>query len=670
MARGTGRAVGRRLRGPWSAPSVLLALACALILALFATNSDMGGDPSSPRGDGRYRPVLARGDGHMLFLMARSTAFDGDWRWDNDLARFGDPWSQRRTPTGRKGVPHPIGPALIWTPVLWLAQAGAVVVNLVGAEVPLHGYTAWHQRIVFFTSVLFAWGVAFLARAVARRWIGGRWAPTYGAVAVLLGTSVTYYATHMPSYGHAMDAFLSSAFLALWALTVGRTDVRRFVGLGGLLGLAALVRNQELALGVVVAVEILGRLIGVGRGVPGALPEGARPVGFALRLVGLGALTLAIALLVFTPQLAAWRVVHGAWLALPQGPHYTRWDSPLWMETLFSARNGFLSMHPIAYLGLLGLAALPRRSRLIAIGFVAAAFVEIYLCSIIYDWWGSASFGQRRLCNLSVPIAVGLAALLWRAGGLVARWRRVPRGVWHGVAVIGLGWFVAWNLAQVMMLRKGKAASGELRASCCQQVPAPMRAIAQPIYDAIGNPFALPASALFAAKYGVPLRRWDSAVGVFPLVPGLDDFLDGSWQKQRAVWDPADGGRAPFLLRGWGPIVKAAGGERRYRWTTAPRAEMLVPLLMPDGVKIAVWVHPGAARAVRLVWDDQVVAAPALTGGWQLIGFSLPRPQAGTHRLAIESDVGPAPAGALPVPAMPVGVAVGAIELSFLPARP
>jgi hypothetical protein len=668
MARGAARAVGQRLRGlrTMAAPSVVLAVACALILGLFATNSDMGGDPASPRGDGRYRPVLARGDGHMLFLMTRSTAFDGDWRWDNDLARFGDPWSQKRTPTGRKGIPHPIGPALIWTPVLWLAQAGAVVANVVGADIPLHGYTPWHQRIVFFTSVLFAWGTALLARAVARRWVGGRWAPTYGAVAVLLGTSLTYYATHMPSYGHAMDAFLSSAFLGLWALTLGRTDVRRFAGLGLLLGLAALVRNQELALGAVVAIEIVGRLIGIGRHVPGAVPDGVSPVRFALRLVGLGALTLAIAVVLFIPQLAAWRIVHGAWLALPQGPHYTRWDSPLWLETLFSARNGFLSMHPIAYLGLFGLLLLPRRARLVMVGFVATAVIQVYLCSIIYDWWGSASFGQRRLCNLSVPIGVGLAALVMQAGALVARWRRVPPTVWHGVAVIGLGWFVAWNLAQVLALRKGKAASGELRPSCCQQVPAPMRALAQPIYDRVGNPFAFPASALFAAEHEVPLRQWDRAVGVFPLVPGLDDFLDGKWKKLRATWDPSDGGKAPFVLRGWGPIVKAAAGQRRYRWTTAPRAELLVPLLMPDGVKLAIWIHPGAARGVRVLWDGAVVAAPALSDGWQLIGFALPRVTAGTHVLAIESEPGPAPAGPLPAPAMPVGVAVGAVELSFL----
>ena len=66
--------------------------ACALIVVMFFVNKDMGGDPMTPRGDGVYRPVLARGDGHMLYLMARSTALDFDWDFTNDLARFGDPW--------------------------------------------------------------------------------------------------------------------------------------------------------------------------------------------------------------------------------------------------------------------------------------------------------------------------------------------------------------------------------------------------------------------------------------------------------------------------------------------------------------------------------------------------------------------------------------------------
>src|SRR4029078_10264883 len=76
---------------------VLVLTTCVVVLAMYLFNQDMGRDPYSPRGDGRYRPVLARGDGHMLYLMPRSTALDLDWSLDNDLARFGDPWNEPRT---------------------------------------------------------------------------------------------------------------------------------------------------------------------------------------------------------------------------------------------------------------------------------------------------------------------------------------------------------------------------------------------------------------------------------------------------------------------------------------------------------------------------------------------------------------------------------------------
>ncbi|HEX3759388.1 MAG TPA: hypothetical protein VHW23_11810, partial [Kofleriaceae bacterium] len=169
--------------GRW--PRLMMAAAFAVILGMYCTNQDMGGQPEAPRGDGVYRPVLARGDGHMMYLMARSTALDGDWRFDNDLARFGDPWRQRTTRTGRKAIGHPIGPALVWTPLIWIAQAGAVVADALGARIELHGYTLWHQRFVFLSSALAACGAALLGARLARQLLGGAWAASYAAACVL-----------------------------------------------------------------------------------------------------------------------------------------------------------------------------------------------------------------------------------------------------------------------------------------------------------------------------------------------------------------------------------------------------------------------------------------------------------------------------------------------------
>ncbi len=63
---------------------------------------------------------------------------------------------------------------------------------------------------MFLSSALFGCGAILLGRRLAIK-LTGPWAASYAATAVLLGTQLTYYATNMPSYSHAMDAFSGSA---------------------------------------------------------------------------------------------------------------------------------------------------------------------------------------------------------------------------------------------------------------------------------------------------------------------------------------------------------------------------------------------------------------------------------------------------------------------------
>jgi hypothetical protein len=646
------RAAGwaRRLWAPDARrPRLVLIAAFAVILGMYCTNHDMAGQPDAPRGDGVYRPVLARGDGHMMYLMARSTALDGDWRFDNDLARFGDPWRQRTTRTGRKAIAHPIGPALVWTPLIWIAQAGAVIANALGARIELHGYTLWHQRLVFLSSALAACGAALLGARLARRLLGGAWAASYGAAGVLLGTSLTYYATYMPSYSHALDALACAAFLGYWAHSVGRCDRRRWLVLGLLLGIAALIRVQEVAMGVVVVVEVA---------VHSARGRGWPEVG---RWWLGGALALAATLVVFVPQLVEWQLVFGGITELPQGARYTRLEAPMIGELLFAPRNGWFSTTPIAYAAVLGLLALPRRAALVAAGLFAAVALQVYLNSTILDWWGSAAFGQRRMCNATLPMIVGLAALVWRAGRLA---RRLPVGARHAIAWAVLGPLVAWNLMRVGELRGGVAAPDALAPSCCDRVPRPLRGVVAAVYGRIGNPFELPASAWFAWRHGVPIDRWDRTVGNYPIVPVLDALLDDRLWTERGVWRIGGGGGGidPFLVRGWSRAVRA---DRVLRWTTAPAATVLVPNLMPYGQRATLWLAPGAARHATVRWNGAVVADAELAG-WTAVRFDLPDIAVHCNELTIEAVPGPFRPASGPAPGGPVGVAVGDLELEFL----
>jgi hypothetical protein len=639
--------------GRW--PRLVVLAACALIAAMYLTNDDMANEPNTPRGDGRYLPILDRGDGHMLYLMARSTALDFDWKFDNDLKRFGDPWQQPVNKiTGRKENPHPIGPALVWTPLIWIAEAGAVAANALGAEIPLHGYTLWHQRFVFFSSAFAGCLAVWLGRRVARQALGAApWAIGYAAFAVLLGTPITYYASYMPSYGHALDAAACGGFLAVWVLTLGRWEWRRWLVLGALLGLAMLIRAQDVAFGIVIVVEVVTEIIGDLR---------RRAVDWRVRALGWlggGAIVLATAFVVFIPQLVYWHVVYGSALSLPQGAKYTRFGSPMMLEILWAPRNGWLSSTPVAYLGVIGLFCLPRRARVIAIGLGAAVFAQVYLNSTILDWWGMNSFGNRRLCSVTLPLVVGLAALLWRCSRL-----RIPRAVKHAVAVLVLAPMLLWNLWRAHDHSRGRAPTADLEAACCDRAPEKLRGTLRWVFDRIGDPFEFPANAYFALRHDVSIQDWDSAAGDYPLMPSAKSLTDDTWYLERGAWRIGYPKAEPYLVGVWTGV---AGADRSFRWTASPRVRVIVPNLVPDGQHYMLWLAPGGATDVRVAWDDREVAHVTLHPGWNPIEWNDESPSTGFHEITIDATPGPfVPPEGWPKAPGSVGVAVNLLELTYL----
>jgi len=632
--------------------------ACAVIVAMYACNDDMNGGDPLPRGDGVYRPVLARGDGHMLYLMARSTALDGDWDFGNDLRRFGDPWIEPTNAiTKRKEIVHPIGPALVWTPLIWTAHGAAKVANLFGGEIPLHGYTLWHQRFVFFSSALFGCLAVLLGRRFARSIGLGNWAATYAAIAILLGTSLTYYATYMPSYSHAMDAAACAAFLAYWAATLHRTDVARHVVLGVILGLATLIRVQELPLGVVLVVEI------VSVAVRARTKDDWRAIG---RRVALGALTLAITLVAFIPQLIEWHVVFGTVTELPQGSRYTRLGAPMIGELLYSARNGWFSSTPLAYAGCLGLFFVPRTHRVVAIALGLFVLTQVYLNSTILDWWGGSSYGQRRLCNVTLPLVVGLAALIAACGRLVMRRRRALRVVAHLVLVLVVGAFVMWNIKRVRKLAGGRGAADVRVDSCCALVPERFRGTAQWIFDRIGNPFQFPANAIFALRHDVPIQRWDQIVGDYPLIPPFGWVRTDAFWNTTGVWRLGSPNLDKYLLGRWSHTGR--DDKRLYRFTLGASTTALVPNLIPERQRLTVWFASHAPTEVTIRWNGDVVSKTTVGTAWTPVAFEIDG-DVGTNELVIEAPIGTmtgVPNEKLYVPKHPFGVAVSDVEIQIL----
>jgi hypothetical protein len=623
-----------RLRG--RGPHILLVVAFLGLATMFFTNRDkaLAYEPNQDalRGDGKYRPVLARGDGHMMFLMMRSIVLDHDLRFKNDLSAFGDPWSQPTTPTGYTDIPHPIGPPLVWTPFFVLAHGTSKLLNVFGAAIPQHGYTLFHQRFTFFSSILFAFGACVLGYRVARRYVGGPWAAVFAAIAIAYGTSVTYYMTYMPSYGHAMDAGISGGFLGLWALSFGDRRWRRFVALGLLLGVAALVRAQEMMLGVVVAFELVWLAVAAWRE-----PEAGKPLLRTLaELAARGALALALALAVFSIQMIVWKIIYGSYFITPNGRTYVRYSHPLFLEVLFAAKNGWFSTTPLAYAGVVGLFFMPRRARAIQVGFLLALVIQVYLNACIFDWWGSAAYGQRRLCSMTLVLVVGLAALCAAISRGVARWR-VPRAAQLVPAMVVFGWFMAWNCGVIYLLRGGEAAGQEPG-----HMPLPhwARGWGSKLHRRIGNPFTFPASVIFALRHDVEPRRWERIVGNYVYVPPHDQRNDGRYLGSQNTWNLAGPNGTDWIIGGFGKSQHDARGD--FRVITAAKARGMVPILMPDPQRFTVPLlpmNPGETVHVKLTWNGATVLEDDVPPAGKRLQFDA-EVEVGQNEIGIETTPG------------------------------
>ena len=178
-----------------------------------------------------------------------------------------------------------------------------------------------------------------------------------------------------------------------------------------------------------------------------------------------------------------------------------------------------------------------------------------YINSVALGWWSTASFGQRRMCSVTLVVVIGLGVLLRACHLAVARrWPRRRAGALQlGLGIAVLGYFVTWNLNWVGALRHGASAERDYLPTCCDDLPSPLAMIARPIYRVLGNPFQLPPSAWFAIQHGVGLDRWDHAVGMYPFVPPVLGHQDGSYRRVQATWKLTCERGAPWLIEGFGP---------------------------------------------------------------------------------------------------------------------
>lgn len=476
-------------------------------------------------------------DAYYYYLPLASLAASGDLDFTDEYAAHGNWYGFARTPIGRPGNVFGVGPAVFEAPLFVVGRAITLLRG--GAR---DGWSPAEVTLSLYASVLATAGAWYFAARVARRRVGAGAAPTWTTFAVLAAGPVYYYAVRQPGYAHPFGSLFAAWLIDAWDRDTGRgepRDVRAWVELGALFGATALARPQ-LATWIVVPIA--------------ALAEDLR-LGDRRRVARNAAVGVVTALLVFSPQLAAWRAIYGSALLVPQGAGFMRFSEPALLEVLFSARNGLFAWSPLYAVALVGLALEARRTtlaRVLLLGVVLQTVVN----GAAWDWWAGGSFGGRRFCSTYVAFAYGLAALFARARGEgafdFARLRDQALALPVVVLVLGNVALAQSYGVSTVRIQGGVAPSAIMR----ERLPARLGVAVGIASDAVMTP----ARALFALRYGGHMETWDRVVGVNlldELYPGLNVVTA---PHDRAVLSFAGAAPPPFAL-GFSPRPEGLGLE-------------------------------------------------------------------------------------------------------------
>lgn len=442
-------------------------------------------------------PRIYATDEVQYYAYLRSIYFDGDLDFRNEYEHFAQLGEQQNPPdpavsnallrtdalnpnprTGKLRNVAPIGSAILWSPGFVLADGAVLMARALGSTVSRDGYSRPYIWAVCLMSALYALGGLLLSYRLARRYTG-MFAATLATIGIWLASPLLMYTYILMPWSHPAGFFLFALVLTLWmrirdAQRTGTPTLRSWAALGLAAGLMTITREQ---LGLLLLIPALDGLFYYVKYIR------QRDWPRAGALVTRHAMFIAVFVLALVPQLLTYQILNGQPTPSATVGGKLVWCSPHFIDTLidFDPRpspfcpiandisanfppfaHGALLWSPILVPALLGLFALARRDRwlalLLLLGFVGQTYINGAFGT---TWHLTRSFGFRRLIECTPIFVLGLAALIewWGTRGR----RALPLALVAFLIYWNIGLIAQWTFVRPE-LRNGLIWDGMLRA--------------------------------------------------------------------------------------------------------------------------------------------------------------------------------------------------------------
>lgn len=518
-------------------------------------------------------PLLA-GDGIEYYALLRSPLFDHDLDLSNDFEafHFQPLTTDEGVPVSRQGI----GVALCWAPLVSLTHVGVVVADLFGAGIPKDGFAPPYQRAATVTSFLLGFSGLLLLEGMLRSFYGAGVA-FLSIVGAYLATPLHFYLVANPFMSHGVSFFAAAAFLLAWLRARRASDPTSWTLVGAAGGLMALIRAHDTVLLMLPLLDLLFGQFNHKKRLAAHLF--LVPVAFGLF------------------QLFVWWRLYGSSLlggVLRINRVHGFAFHPL--EVLLSPRHGLLTWAPVVVLAILGLLLFLRRNFSLGLLLLLGCCGAILINSVFEDWWGSQSFGQRRLLSLTPIFALGLGESLTFLRGRPL----LPIGA---ILLALIGWNLQFERIYNMDLAAEKWEPVTLEALASAQVDLLYRGI-------------------LSAEDRLPPRLF---AFLYDLVKGV--WLDeGARSLKGRVMLGEEKAPVGFLI-GDGWYRPQAEDGTRFRRSRGRHSSLHIPIFTPGDFRAILTARLELTEApveVSLDVNGEDCGSAELEGGWHDYAFDVP----------------------------------------------
>jgi hypothetical protein len=390
-----------------------------------------------------------RGDGVGYYAYARAPLiehnldFAHDYQFANKTFRAarcdesGNPKSEYRTSTGHLDNHFTVGPAMLWSPFLLVAHAAVIVARELGSHIPANGFSWPYRYAMAFATGLYGFLGLFISFRLARKYVAPLWSFT-ATIAIWWASSLPVYMYFNPSWSHAHSAFVVALFLWYWDATREHRSLAQWLVLGVTVGLMLDVYYANLMIVSVLVVEAAAQYLEIFR-------SGRSVASSFLTLFTRQLLFSCVVCVMMLPTLLSRWIVYGG--PLKTGYLSIRdflWNSPVFLDVLFSPNHGLLSWTPVAAFAILGLLFFTIRLPKFGLPFFSALVAFYLFISYYPDWAGISSYGNRFFISVTALFILGLAYLLER---IAARFKSPSATLAVSTGILAC--FVLWNLGLI-----------------------------------------------------------------------------------------------------------------------------------------------------------------------------------------------------------------------------